>query len=156
MENEVVEGLRSAAVPAGEGCYGTAAITLRPCKYRHTEQREFTGHRARPLITRFGYRSLLSVPLLREHQILGGLRLETSAGEFKPAVVNLLQTFAPQSALAIHNARLFREIEEKSRQIEAAIGISRNFSPTCRTSYDPLNAIIGFSEVLQEKLLASK
>jgi signal transduction histidine kinase len=68
-------------------------------------------------------------------------------------VVNLLQTFATQSALAIHNARLFREIEDKSRQIEAAnrhkSEFLANMSHELRT---PLNAIIGFSEVLQEKL----
>jgi len=55
--------------------------------------------------------------------------------------------------LAIHNARLFREIEDKSRQIEAAnrhkSDFLANMSHELRT---PLNAIIGFSEVLQEKL----
>ena len=106
------------------------------------------------MITRFGYRSLLSVPLLREHQILGGLTVcRRQTGEFKPEVVNLLQTFATQSALAIHNARLFREIEDKSRQIEAAnrhkSEFLANMSHELRT---PLNAIIGFSEVLQERL----
>ena len=68
-------------------------------------------------------------------------------------MVNLLQTFATQSVLAIQNARLFREIEEKSREIEAAnrhkSEFLANMSHELRT---PLNAIIGFSEVLQEKL----
>ena len=73
-------------------------------------------------------------------------------GTFRPEVVNLLQTFATQSVLAIQNARLFREIEDKSRQIEAAnrhkSEFLANMSHELRT---PLNAIIGFSEVLQEK-----
>ena len=77
----------------------------------------------------------------------------TEAGSFSPEVVNLLQTFATQSALAIQNARLFREIEEKSRQIEAAnrhkSEFLANMSHELRT---PLNAIIGFSEVLGERL----
>ena len=64
-----------------------------------------------------------------------------------------MQTFATQSVLAIQNARLFREIEDKSRQIEAAnrhkSEFLANMSHELRT---PLNAIIGFSEVLQEKL----
>ena len=68
-------------------------------------------------------------------------------------MVNLLQTFATQSALAIQNARLFREIEDKSRQIEAAnrqkSEFLANMSHELRT---PLNAIIGFSEVLGERL----
>ena len=74
-------------------------------------------------------------------------------GSFSAEVVNLLQTFATQSALAIQNARLFREIEEKSKQIEAAnrhkSEFLANMSHELRT---PLNAIIGFSEVLGERL----
>src|SRR5262249_6206130 len=74
-------------------------------------------------------------------------------GRFLPEVVNLLQTFATQSALAIQNARLFREIEEKNRQIESAnrhkSEFLANMSHELRT---PLNAIIGFSEVLGERM----
>ena len=52
---------------------------------------------------------------------MGGLTIyRRTTGSFPSEVVNLLQTFATQSVLAIQNARLFREIEEKSRQIEAA------------------------------------
>jgi signal transduction histidine kinase len=65
----------------------------------------------------------------------------------------LLQTFATQSALAIQNARLFREIEEKSRQLEVASQhkseFLANMSHELRT---PLNAIIGFSEVLTDRM----
>jgi signal transduction histidine kinase len=74
-------------------------------------------------------------------------------GEFPPEVVEVLKTFATQSALAIQNARLFREIEEKGRQLEAASRhkseFLANMSHELRT---PLNAIIGFSEVLGERM----
>jgi signal transduction histidine kinase len=94
------------------------------------------------------------VPILREQQIMGGLTVwRRQVGEFEPEMVNLLQTFATQSALAIQNARLFREIEDKSRQIEAAnrhkSEFLANMSHELRT---PLNAIIGFSEVLGERM----
>jgi len=68
-------------------------------------------------------------------------------------VIDLLKTFATQSTLAIQNARLFREIEEKSRQLETASQhkseFLANMSHELRT---PLNAIIGFSEVLSERM----
>jgi signal transduction histidine kinase len=106
------------------------------------------------MLTRLGYRSLLSIPLFREQQIMGGLTVwRKQAGHFEPEIVNLLQTFATQSALAIQNARLFREIEDKSREIETAnrhkSEFLANMSHELRT---PLTAIIGFSEVLSEKL----
>ena len=85
---------------------------------------------------------------------MGGLAVwRREAGSFSPAVVNLLQTFATQSVLAIQNARLFREIEEKGRQLESASQhksqFLANMSHELRT---PLNAIIGFSEVLSERM----
>src|SRR5262249_36502133 len=90
--------------------------------------------------------------LLLEQRVLGALVVQRrELGTFAPDVVNLLQTFATQSALAIQNARLFREIEEKSRELEAASRhkseFLANMSHELRT---PLNAIIGFSEVLTE------
>ena len=102
------------------------------------------------MLERFGFRASLAVPLLREDRIIGALVVRRkSTGEFRPEVIELLKTFATQSALAIQNARLFREIEEKGRQIEAAnrhkSEFLANMSHELRT---PLNAIIGFSEVL--------
>src|SRR5262249_39444508 len=76
-----------------------------------------------------------------------------ATGGFGPEVIELLRTFATQSALAIQNARLFLEIEDKSRQLEAASQhkseFLANMSHELRT---PLNAIIGFSEVLSERM----
>ena len=54
------------------------------------------------------------------------------AGSFTPELVNLLQTFATQSALAIQNARLFREMEEKaarSKPPTAQDGVPRQHEP---------------------------
>jgi signal transduction histidine kinase len=64
-----------------------------------------------------------------------------------------LKTFADQAVIAVQNARLFREIQDKSRQLEIAnqhkSDFLANMSHELRT---PLNAIIGFSEVLVEKM----
>jgi len=108
----------------------------------------------RDVLIEAGYRALLSVPLLREEQIIGSLSLNRKApGEFPGEVVDILKTFATQSALALQNARLFREIADKSRQLEVASRhkseFLANMSHELRT---PLNAIIGFSEVLIERM----
>jgi signal transduction histidine kinase len=110
--------------------------------------------RVRGALVRAGYRALLAVPLVREDHLLGGLTvIRKAAGAFAPEVIELLRTFATQSALAIQNARLFLEIEDKSRQLEVASQhkseFLANMSHELRT---PLNAIIGFSEVLGERL----
>ncbi|MDZ4342786.1 MAG: GAF domain-containing sensor histidine kinase, partial [Candidatus Binatia bacterium] len=155
MEEEIVQALQATPVRLGQGATGQAATTRAPVQVPNIlEQREPTATTVRPILARLGYRSVLAVPLLREERIMGALTVwHKEAGDFSPEVVNLLQTFATQSALAIQNARLFREIEDKSRQIEAAnrhkSEFLANMSHELRT---PLNAIIGFSEVLGERL----
>ncbi|HEY2919153.1 MAG TPA: GAF domain-containing protein [Candidatus Binatia bacterium] len=155
MEEEIVQALQVTPVRPGQGATGQMATVRAPVQVPDIlEEREYTGTRVRPMLARLGYRSVLAVPLLREERIMGALTVwRKEAGSFSTEIVNLLQTFASQSALAIQNARLFREIEEKSQQIEAAnrhkSEFLANMSHELRT---PLNAIIGFSEVLGERL----
>jgi signal transduction histidine kinase len=155
MEQELVEAIRAAPLKLGQGYTGHAAAERAPVQVSDLRnEREIRLTRIRPISDRLGYRSLLTVPILLENRLMGALTVwRKHAGTFVPELVNLLQTFATQSALAIQNARLFREIEDKSRQIEAAnrhkSEFLANMSHELRT---PLNAIIGFSEVLQERL----
>ncbi len=155
IDKELVEALRASPLRIGSGALGQAAESRLPVQVTDIlDEREYAATRLRPLMVRLGYRSLLAVPLLREDRIMGGLTIyRCKTGSFSTEVVNLLQTFATQSVLAIQNARLFREIEDKSRQIEAAnrhkSEFLANMSHELRT---PLNAIIGFSEVLGERM----
>ena len=111
--------------------------------------------RVRAILIAAGYRALLAVPLLREDQLLGALIVSAARrpATFPPRRSTCCKTFATQSALAIQNARLFREIADKSRQLEVASRhkseFLANMSHELRT---PLNAIIGFSEVLLERM----
>jgi GAF domain-containing protein len=155
MEPELVQAYQATPLRLGQGATGRAAATTEPAQITDLlQEQELPIRGIRPILSRLGYRSLLSVPLLLEKRIMGALTVfRREVGSFSSEVVNLLQTFAAQSALAIQNARLFREIEEKSREIEAAnrhkSEFLANMSHELRT---PLNAIIGFSEVLQERL----
>ena len=151
---ELVEVLRSAPIRKGEGAVGRLAVTCEPVEIRDIAEEGSYQRRVRDILVRCGYRSVLVVPLLWEDRLLGALGVNrNSAGEFLPEVIELLKTFATQSALAIQNARLFREIEQKSRQLEVASQhkseFLANMSHELRT---PLNAIIGFSEVLSQRM----
>ena len=155
MEEELITALRANPPRLGDGLVGRAALSREPIQIPDISQSRAYVPRMREILGRFGFRASLAVPLLREDRIIGGLVVRRkSTGEFRPEVVELLKTFATQSALAIHNARLFREIEDKGRQIEAAnrhkSEFLANMSHELRT---PLNAIIGFSEVLLDPSL---
>ena len=136
MEVEAVEGLRAARIKFGEGATGQAALTRTPVQIPDTfGQREGSVSRLRPLLNRLGYRSLLTVPILRDHQIMGGLTVwRRQVGEFEPEVVNLLQTFATQSALAIKTPGCSGKSRIRAARSRLPTGTSRSFSPTCRMS----------------------
>jgi signal transduction histidine kinase len=97
---------------------------------------------------------LLAVPLVREQQAIGALLVgRKQPGNFPRETIELLTTFASQSALAIQNARLFRELEQKSRELEEASRhksqFLANMSHELRT---PLNAILGYTELIVDQI----
>ena len=106
--------------------------------------------RANELVIRLGYRGRLVVPLLLPDQVVGALVVRRKApGEFPKNTIELLQTFAAQSVLAIQNARLFDEIQDKNRQLaEASQHKSQFVSSMSHELRTPLNAIIGLTEMM--------
>jgi signal transduction histidine kinase len=107
-----------------------------------------------PFVKEAGFRAMLAVPLLREDRLFGGLVVRRKeAGWFSKPVEKLLQTFATQSVVALHNAQLFREIEEKGRELEIAnkhkSQFLANMSHELRT---PLNAILGYTELIIDNI----
>jgi GAF domain-containing protein len=101
---------------------------------------------------RAGYRARMATPLLNGEDIVGMLVVRRrTPGEFAKNTVDLIKTFAAQSALAIQNARLFHEIEDKSHELEIASQhksqFLANMSHELRT---PLNAILGYTELMAD------
>src|SRR5262249_24897852 len=92
-------------VGPGRARAGRARLTGAPVPVDDLETGwELVAPQVRPFLEREGIRSLLAVPLIREDRLLGGLViLRRQRGAFSPEVVALLQTFAAQSVLAIHN-----------------------------------------------------
>jgi signal transduction histidine kinase len=103
---------------------------------------------------RAGYQARLVVPLLSGERVIGALVVRRKApGEFTKSTTELLQTFAAQSVLAIQNARLFSDVEEKSRQLALASQhksqFLANMSHELRT---PLNAVLGYTELILDEV----
>jgi len=74
------------------------------------------------IIVRAGFRALLYVPLLGTEQIVGALIVRRKKpGEFPKSTIELLQTFAAQSVLAIQNARLFERVETRTRELAKSL-----------------------------------
>ena len=101
--------LRTTPLVYGEGAVGRAAKTREPIQMADVTDTDAYSSRVRDALLRFGYRSLLAVPLLSEDEVVGALVVNRhAAGAFADRTVELLRTFAAQSALAIQNARLFQ------------------------------------------------
>ena len=101
---------------------------------------------------RAGFRARLVASLQTGEDIVGLLVVRRRAsGSFPQNTVDLIKTFAAQSGLAIQNARLFHEIEDKSRQLEEASQHKSQFlANMCLVLRTPLNAILGYTELMAD------
>jgi signal transduction histidine kinase len=148
MDEAIIAAIQDRGIRIGETAIGKAVAERTPIQIADTLKNPFVLD----IIVQAGFRALLAVPLLRSDQIIGALIVRRKEpGEFPEHTVKLLQTFADQSVLTIQNARLFREIEDKSRQLEEASQhksqFLANMSHELRT---PLNAILGYTELMAD------
>ena len=152
MSEELTRAIREGRMNLGETALGRAGEKRQAVQV--PDIREEPAYPLREIIERDGFRALLAVPLLREDRLIGGLVVRRRAvGQFDKETVDLLQNFATQSALAIQNARLFREIEKKGQELAIASKhkseFLANMSHELRT---PLNAILGYTELILDKI----
>ncbi len=117
MSTDYVRVMETAPIRIGEGAIGRAAITRQPVEIVDMQKdSQLLAAQVREQLIRQDMGSLLALPLVREERILGGLVIiRRQRGAFSPDVVAMLKTFAAQSVLAIHNARLFREIQRQKQ-----------------------------------------
>ncbi|MGM4914558.1 ATP-binding protein [Rhizobium sp. 768_B6_N1_8] len=148
MSNELIAAIFNQPIGLNDPGIGDAARRRTPIQV--PDLTEGAPSSVQKIVLDAGYRSVLVVPLLRPNKIVGALVVRRrKPGEFDEQVVRLMETFAAQSVLAIQNAKLFREIEEKGRELEAASRhksqFLANMSHELRT---PLNSVLGFTELL--------
>ena len=149
---DTVEQLRSIRIDRDGTLVGRAARQRRPIVVPDLAAIDLDPHLR--ILHDAGWRSLVAVPMLREGRTLGVLIVRRKrTGDFSEETVELLETFASQSALALLNARLYRELKEQSLELQLASQHKSEFlasmSHELRT---PLNAVLGFSEVLLERM----
>ena len=149
---ELLRKLRGIRIELETTLVGRAALEGHPIAVADLDTVDLDPHLQ--LLHDDGWRSVLAVPVLRGGRIIGALVVRRKRpGAFSEETIEFLETFASQSALAVWNARLFRELETKTAELEVVSQHKSEFlasmSHELRT---PLNAVIGFSEVLLERM----
>jgi signal transduction histidine kinase len=144
-----------AAFPMAAGRGGATARAILTRDIVHIpDVREHAEYMLKDLSQTADFRSILSVPMLRDGNPIGAITVAGPlARSFPEKQIQLLKTFADQAVIAIENVRLFTESQDKTQQLEIAnrhkSEFLANMSHELRT---PLNAVIGFSEVLLERM----
>src|SRR5215213_1735046 len=116
MSAELIEAIGQQSIGLGESYIGGA--TQRREALQVPDLADEPPSSVRDIILHAGYRGLLVVPLLRPNRIVGALVVRRQEpGLFPNSTIDLLQTFAAQSVLAIQNARLFEDVEARTREL---------------------------------------
>jgi signal transduction histidine kinase len=152
LEQPLVDAIRAMRVEAAGSRLGEAAAKREPLLI--PDLAEMPTYPLRDITLAAGFHSALVMPLVGPEGTIGALVVQRKAkGAFPANTVGLMQTFAHQSVIAMHNAQLFHEVEEKGRQLAIAnehkSQFFANMSHELRT---PLNAVLGYTELIVDGL----
>ena len=86
----------------------------------------------RAIMARWGERSVLSIPLVFQDEVIGALTLveKRAPRQFTVNDLRLLELMAVPAAVAVHNARMFRREAEQNRRLGALLSASRVMTST--------------------------
>jgi signal transduction histidine kinase len=119
LDDTVTAELRSRRLHIGEGAISDAVEWRMPIQIPDIQD---DPSATIDIIIRAGFRALLIVPLFSTDRIVGALVVRRKRpGEFPKSTIELLQTFAAQSVLAIQNARLFESVESRTRELAKSL-----------------------------------
>jgi GAF domain-containing protein/anti-sigma regulatory factor (Ser/Thr protein kinase) len=155
---EMKDYLAKVAYQAGRGSIVGRALSAR-ATVQIDDIRADPEYDQAPMLAIEGMRTFLAVPLLREGDPIGVMVLVRSAVRpFTTKQIELVETFADQAVIAIENARLFEEVQARTRELAKTVEdleiasqhksqFVANMSHELRT---PLAAILGYAELIQE------
>ena len=120
MSEAMIAAISGQHIGLGDGNVGTATTQRRPVQV--SDIRDEPTSPVNEIILREGYRGILVIPLLRPDHIVGALVVRRKTpGEFPQSTIELLQTFADQSVVAIQNARLYENVEARTRELAKSL-----------------------------------
>ena len=120
MDQALINALASQHIGLDEPNVALAFAQSEPTQV--ADLRQEASSELNEITLRAGYRARLVAPLTRGGDVVGILVVRRrTAGQFEKGIVDLIKTFAAQSALAIQNARLFESVESRTRELAKSL-----------------------------------